>query len=276
MSTTLTRRKVIALARVSTHRQNKLSPKVQLDRIQSYADAYGMEVIAKLSDAESGRKASRIGLNEAIRLAIEHKAVIVTYDMSRLFRDARHMLNTFDLLEKEGAAYASVADQLSTMDGSATAKLFRTILGAICQFQSDLSGQKVAESNRATVLSKRCPRWPQGHRTNGKQPAGWMLDENGYRVPCQEELDTLEKVRSTYESLRYKKRLRIEGGGFRKTADILNAEGVPTISELRARRNNRENRHSKEWTWLNVRTIIQGRGKKHRKKVAAANSTPSP
>jgi predicted site-specific integrase-resolvase len=261
--------KVIALARVSTERQNKLSPVIQIQRIRSWAAAMGYEVIEELSDAKSGRKAMRDGLKRAIELACEHKAIIVTYDISRLFRNARHLLNTFDLLEANGAAYASVTDGVNTKDNSAFAKFMRTMLGAIGEFIADQAGEKIAASNSATVRRL-------GHRTNGMQPAGWKLDEQGHRVPCERELATLDAAKLAYEEAKFSNAYR-QVGRWRRAVGLLEEWGVPTISQIRAERNNRENRKLQKWTVKSLKYLLLDRERpaKRRGKKVASTSTPT-
>src|SRR5688572_11706695 len=106
------RGKIVSLVRVSSYGQTRLSPTLQRNSIRHYAKSQHYDIIAELSDAKSGRKIERDGLQKAIELVIEHKAILVCYDSSRLFRNTRHMLNTFHLLEENGAAFLSVTEPL--------------------------------------------------------------------------------------------------------------------------------------------------------------------
>ncbi len=240
--------KVIALARVSTELQKKLSLTLQLARIRSWASAMGYEVIREFSEVMSGRKENRVGVQTAIDLACQEKAIIVTYDSTRLFRNMKHMLNAFDKLDAHGAAYASVTEpMMDTRNGSASANLVRTIFGAIGQFFSEQSGEKIAMQNKATVKERKSEQWPEGHRTNGSQPIGWKLDENGHRVPCEEERASIAAAKQAMIEVGKKE------GRCTRAAKLLNERGVLTISEIRARRNGRENRRCPEWTVNAVR-----------------------
>ncbi len=235
---------VIAYLRVSTELQKRISLGVQEDRIGMWSNSHGLKLIKTIAETHTGRTAKRKGLQDAVSLACETGATIVTYDMTRLFRNARHALNTFDRLEQAGAAYASVSDDINTRNNSAYAKLFRTILSAIGEFVADQSGEKVALSNAATV--KRL-----GHRTNGVQPAGVMLGEDGHRIPCPEELSIIEAAKQAVIEVSSPSAIAdmdLFYGKWTRAANLLNERGVLTISELRARRKRRDNGKCVLWT----------------------------
>jgi DNA invertase Pin-like site-specific DNA recombinase len=249
--------KAIALTRVSTERQKKLSPMVQLNLIKTWCKARGYELIATFSDVQSGRSKDRDGLEMAVELACAEKAVLVTITMDRLFRSAGYAEEVFKQLDEAGASYATVDGVINTCDNSAAGKLVRGILAMIAQFVSDQSGERVAESNKATV--KRL-----GHRTNGAQPIGWKLGPEGARVRCEEETATVAAVHKANRSL--------EGCTRRwsRLAAMLNNHNVPTIAVIRARRNNRECRlGSQKWTvssvrWIALRLYKKKRNRKQR------------
>jgi DNA invertase Pin-like site-specific DNA recombinase len=252
--------KVVALARVSTEKQLKLSPSVQINRIKAWAKSQGYEVIGEMSDAKSGRRADRVGLKLAMNMAIEQKAILVTYDSSRLFRNALHMLKTLEKLEEAGAAFATVTEPLmDTRTNTSFARFFRTLMGAISQLYSEQGGEKIADSNRATVKKL-------GHRTNGKQKAGWRLKpiiRNGEivsykRVRVPEEEAVIAQCLHAADSVGF------HPGRWTRAAKLLNESGVPTINALREYRVGYKNGHL--WTadlvrkfrlqWFDVVTYV--------------------
>ncbi len=259
---------VVALARVSTERQNVLSPRMQIDRIKAWCKAMGYEVIAEMSDAMSGTRADRAGLEAAVAMVCARKCLLVTYDIERLFRDSRHMLNTLHLLKENGAAYCCVTNAIfDTRDGSAFAECARTIFAAVGQMFAAQTGEKVALQNWATVKERVSEQWPKGYRTNGPQPVGWKLDENGYRIPCELELDAIAQAKQALAEVGGKPDAGMWArttGRWARAARLLNDRGVPTISEIRARRNNRENRSATKWTVKAVQRATMDEGKRMR------------
>lgn len=200
--------KAVALTRVSTDRQKRLSPKIQEQRIRQFCRSQGWAVSAVFSDVQSGRDEKRDGLAAAMELACREGLIIVVYDSTRLFRNARQALNTFDHLKAHGAACVSVTDGLDTRDTSPFAKLMRTFMCAIGEYFSDYQGLRIAESNRATVARL-------GYRTNGSQPYGWKI-AGGKRVAVPQQQSIIERIRSYPASVPCV-----------QIAAILNQEGLP-------------------------------------------------
>jgi DNA invertase Pin-like site-specific DNA recombinase len=251
--------KVVALARVSTEKQNRLSPVVQIKHIREWAAKRGYEVIAEMSDAKSGRREDRDGLKKAVQVACEHGAILVTYDASRLYRNQRQFLNTLYLLKEHGAGYASVTEEhMDTRNGSASDNLVRSIFGAVGEFFAAQVGEKIAASNRETVRRL-------GHRTNGKQPAGYRLKKllkgdviryKRVRVPAEEAV--IAQCLHAADSVGF------HPGRWTRAAKLLNESGVPTINALREYREGYKNGHL--WTadlvrkfrlqWFDVVTYV--------------------
>jgi DNA invertase Pin-like site-specific DNA recombinase len=236
---------VIALARVSTKRQDNLSPRAQIEAIRKWAKDRGYEVVKEFTEVVSGRRQDRDGLTEAMALTCEIQGMLVVYDATRLFRNTLLSLQAFSVLASHGAYFASVTENvMDTRDDTPASRFTRTLFSALGQLQSDQQGAKIAYQNMLTVREK-------GHRTNGVQPAGWKLDENGRRIPCELELASIEAAKKALVEVKFVR------GRYSKAARLLNERGVPTISEIRARRNNRENRKATLWTgravqWVNT------------------------
>jgi hypothetical protein len=267
--------KVIALARVSTRRQDNLSPRAQIDAIRKWAKDRGYEVVKEFTEVVSGRRNDRDGCDQAMALACELKGMLVVYDATRLFRNTLLSLQAFSVLASHGAFFASVTENvMDTRDDTPASRFSRTLFSAVGQLHSDQQGAKIAYQNRRTVKERKCEQWPDGYRTNGSQPAGWMLDEKGYRVPCYEERESIEAAMQAVievSSPAAMSDMDLFYGKWSRAARLLNERGVLTISELRARRNNRENRKSPLWNGNAVRYAVLGEEvkRKRAKRIAA-------
>jgi DNA invertase Pin-like site-specific DNA recombinase len=251
--------KVVALARVSTEKQNNLSPVVQVQEIKAWAKSRGYEVIASFSDAKSGRKESRSGLTAAIEMACQHKAILVQYNGDRLYRSLRLTLNALHTLSEHGAYYATVTEKYADTRSSEPADvLMRGVMGLLGEYISLQQGRKIALSNRATVRRL-------GYRTNGKQKAGYRLkkfikgDKTHYkrvRVPAEEAV--IAQCLLAADSVGF------HPGRWTRAAKLLNESGVPTINALREYREGYKNGHL--WTadlvrkfrlqWFDVVTYV--------------------
>lgn len=211
------KRQAVTYRRVSTDRQAKEGQSLasQREQVTRYCKLRNWAVVKHCEDqGRSGRsREERPGLQEAISEARERKGVLVAYSLSRLSRsvvDAAAILNE---LRSAGADLAIVDCSMDT--STASGQLIFNIFSSIAQFESQLIGERIKLANDRTVASK-------GYRTNGGQPAGWAI-VGGVRVPEPRERAVMDRV------LNLSKTVKLPG----EMAEILHAEGVPTISQLR-------------------------------------------
>lgn len=225
--------------RVSTTRQERISPQVQAEKIAAFCQEKGWKLECTLHEARSGRK-ERDELTAAAQLACASGGVLVVYDMTRLFRNAKQGLIVLDSLRDAGAFMYSVADRQDTTDQTAFGKLLRTFMLMMGQYFSDQSGEKIAASNAKT--EKRL-----GYRTQGQQPYGFDIDlDSGVRVPVESEQKTIAVARS----LRRSRSLAL-------VAEALNTRGYVT-------------RAGNQWRAEGVRRILGER----KKRKSPAGSAP--
>lgn len=204
--------KAIAYIRVSTADQ-KLSPSAQKERIRAVCVARGWDLTKTFRDIGiSGRKSDRPGLEDALKYACRHKAVVVVYSLSRLTRSAAHAETLCRRIEESGAALASCTEPIDTT--TAMGRAFFGIVSVFARLESELIGERVRAVNEDTV--KRL-----GYRTQGRQPIGWKI-VNGRRVPCEREIALVARVRELVSTL-----------GVAGACEALRAAGEPTIDQLR-------------------------------------------
>ena len=126
--------RVALYARVSTAEQH---PEAQVDRLRSYADARGLQVVDAFVDhGISGAKASRPALDELMAKAkLRSFDAIVVTKLDRLARSTRHLTQLAGELEALGVDLI-VTDQ--GFDTSTPAgRLLFNMLGAIGEFELD-------------------------------------------------------------------------------------------------------------------------------------------
>jgi len=143
--------KAVMYTRVSTRKQRAsgLGREAQEALIESYARHYGVEIVARFTDTESGKNDDRPGLEAARLAAIAHGGFIVVATLDRLSRDAAFIAN----LMKEGTQF-TCAD----MPAASTFELH--IRAAIAQEER----RKISERTRLAL---------QAAKARGKALGGW-------------------------------------------------------------------------------------------------------
>jgi len=172
-------------------------------------------VISDSGGHNSGRTESRDGYQELIAAVRAGKVDgIAVYDLSRLARNARLMLNLRDELERHQVALA-VATMPNTKFDTA---IGRYMFGQLClaaQLQADLDSERMSAMMRRTFLDG-------GHR--GHDPYGYRgaRDERGQLIHPRQLVvvqEEAEVVRRIWREL--------QRSSFDDIARRLNAEGIP-------------------------------------------------
>lgn len=154
--------------RVSTSQQAEegISLEAQKASIEKRCLAQNLDLQHVYLDAGvSGRRGSnRPSLDAAIEHACRCRGVLVVYSLSRLARSLRDLIDISDRLDRKGAQFISLVEQLDTT--SATGRFLFHQIAAMAQFESDLIGERV----RAAMGHKReqglayCRQAPWGYR----------------------------------------------------------------------------------------------------------------
>ena len=147
----------------------------QIDACKERAREKRLEVVGTFTDdKKSGKEIrGRDGLQDAMRLASERRAVILAYDLSRVSRSLTESFRIVEELDKGGSALMTVSGpQVDT-----TSPLSKTIFGfavLINQYFREQSGQ----------LTKESLDWRrQQGMVTGTVPYGWYKDKNGRAQP---------------------------------------------------------------------------------------------
>lgn len=222
--------RVTGYCRVSTAEQaaDGLSLDAQEGRIRAWCEAQGAELVEVIRDeGVSGTKllADRPGGRRVAHELDTRKPTtdaVVVVRMDRLGRDAAEQIALLKRFRTGKVGLVAIAQQidLATPHGRAMAQI-----GAVF---SELERALIAERTTEALAELRS----QGRAWN-HAPFGWQSVE-GYLEPDPDEQETLARAQE----------LRDEGKGFKRIADMLNEEGLPT-------------KRGGPWHAMSVRSVLQ-------------------
>lgn len=86
-------------------------------------------------DKTTGSKLSREGLNMAIEVLREGDTLVV-WKLDRLARSLKHLIEVITLLDKKGANFKSITDQIDT--STASGRFFFHVMGSLSEMERDL------------------------------------------------------------------------------------------------------------------------------------------
>ena len=181
---------------------NTLSPEVQEERIRALAAAHGDDDVRIVLDLDvSGAKVEeRRGYMELVAAIESGEAhAVYAYDLSRLHRNLAEATRFFDLARERDVPVRLVADSIDT--ASASGRLMLNVLGAMNQWTSEVTSEKIKASlrRREETTDKR-----NGGRLFGSRPS--------------------ESVQAVIDAFK-------EGGSYTSAARLLNERGTPTRNE---------------------------------------------
>ena len=199
----------VGYVRVSTEDQarNGVSLEAQSAAIHAWAASLQVSILTTCKDAGisgTGLR-QRPGLQQALQVACEKKAVLVIYSLSRLSRSTKDTLQIAERLDKAGADLVSLSERIDTT--SASGKMIFRLMAVLNEFERD----QVAERTAAVLQHKKS-------RLEAYSPTPYGYARNGTTLIIDEaEQGVLRRIRQ----------MREEGVSLRKIADALNQGGVP-------------------------------------------------
>lgn len=238
--------RVVGYVRVSTAREEMISPELQAQAIRDYCTRRGYTLTEIIEDLDkTGRTFARAGVQRAIELveARDVRAVIV-WKFSRFGRTRTGWAVNLDRVETAGGRLESATEEVDAT--TSTGKFSRGMFAEIAAWESDRIGDewRSAHQNR---LDNGLPHHGQGrfgylyHRTTMNtrggikvcpQGCGMGECENGY-LPIPELVPFVEEMYLRYNS----------GEGCRAVAAWLNSCGITT-------------RKGSQWTDRSVRIYL--------------------
>jgi site-specific DNA recombinase len=215
-----------AYIRMSTDRQED-SPETQKSIIKEYCKKNGHVVTRTYIDSgiSGGSMDKRSALLELLMDA-ESKLFegVVVYKYDRAFRNLGEQIATLQKLKRLGVKVMAVADPAA--DG-AGGELIVNILGAVNQFERQLTGERIYHKNRE--LAKK-GKWTG----SGIQPFGYHYDKEEKKLNVvPEEAAVVKRIFDLY----------LEHKSLARVSDILWAEGIKT-------------KLGKTWTATQIRELL--------------------
>jgi len=202
--------KVIGYCRVSTEEQARegVSLEAQREKIEAWAHVMDGELLTVEEDAGISGKMmrNREGLQRALELACDQKAVLVVYSLSRLSRSTKDTLAVAERLGRAGADLVSLSERIDTT--TAAGKMVFRMLAVLNEFERDQISERTSAvlQHKKSKLEAYSPT-PYGYRRLGNQLITDALEQ-----------EIIHRIQS----------LREGGRSLREIASALNAEGVPT------------------------------------------------
>jgi site-specific DNA recombinase len=201
---------------MSTDKQED-SPETQLKIIQEHCERNNHTLIlppyqdsAKSGGFVEGRASLRELLRDAERGVFDG---VIIYKLDRAFRNLGEQIVTLKKLKRLGVKLLAAADPLS--DGAA-GDLITNILGAVNQFERELTGERIYHHNRE--LAKK-GKWTGGSRP----PLGYSYDVSTKKISViPDEAEVIKQMVSSFKKTR----------GTSTTAWDLNSMGLRTRDGL--------------------------------------------
>jgi DNA invertase Pin-like site-specific DNA recombinase len=187
--------KAVIYRRVSSQRQSDEGKSLedQDAELRDYCHAMRWAIIGNFKDVESGRREKterRFGLDKAVRMACEHKATLVVYDLDRLTRSPLIGEEIFDRLRQSGAQL--VVKSLGIDTNSPGGELVLMVMLSVARWLSRNIGAGVMRANRQSKDRN-------GYRTQGCHPFGWQWNpEAGQRIRNPTQQLTLAKIHAMH------------------------------------------------------------------------------
>jgi DNA invertase Pin-like site-specific DNA recombinase len=160
--------KYVIYYRVSTDKQglSRLGLEAQEQQVEMYLQSKpDAEIIDTFTEIDSGHKANRIELNNAVALAKKHKATLLVAKLDRIARNVRLFLELLDTVNIEFT-------DLPNLGNGTDARLVLTQLSAFAEWEAS----KISERTKAALQAKKARGEPMGimgkeniKATNGKR-----------------------------------------------------------------------------------------------------------
>jgi site-specific DNA recombinase len=175
----------------------------------------------------------RVGFREALYQVCQVEGVLVCYNLARLTRSIRDMIEIVDTIERHDADLALVTDNVYTKSPSGRA--FLRIMAVLCEWQREVQ----AEHTSDVMLRMQ----EDGRRVSGQPPMGFRL--------CAADPTRIEPNPEEQGSINLAKAMRQKGASYRAIATELERRGCKP--------------RGKRWHRASVRSLL-GLRKRRRKR----------
>lgn len=202
--------KLVGYVRVSSESQaDNTSLAEQKKKIEAYCFAFGHELVGLFEEVGSGKEASdRPQFQNALEMVRTSADGIIAAKLDRLARNTRDVLELVeDVLQPANKALILLDLQVDTT--TPQGYMILTVMSAVAKLERDIINERTQGGRRAKA--------EQGGYAYGSPQFGQDAVE-GELVVNDDEQKAIEVIR----------RHRRSGKSYRKIADYLNAQGIPT------------------------------------------------
>ena len=240
----------IGLIRVSTDKQASAGNGIEAQRLalSDYAEREGLllkEVVVEAGISGGTSIEKREGLLKVLSLLGKGDVLLVSkYD--RLSRDLLGLLTIERLVNRKGARIVATSNAEASGDDP-SAKLLRSMLGAVADYEKALIGIRTKDAHNARVAAGKAV---------SHAPYGLSKDANKNLVPNPREAEVLQLIQELRNTRYGKAKNRLTP--WHLVAAQLNERGIKT-------------RSSGDWTMANVRFVM----KTHQRYAHLFNDPPS-
>lgn len=222
----------VGYVRVSSPGQanNGISLDAQRDKIKKWVELNDATLLDIFSDEgiTGSKDDKREGFQRAMDVAINNKAALVVYNLSRFSRSLRNTLQQAERLRHGGADLVSLSENIDTT--TAAGKMVFNMTAVLNQFYID----QTSEATRSALEHRRS----QGKKTGGFVPYGYTVDKDGRLHKDEQEQRTIQRILRHYRN----------GKRYVWIARRLNATGVQT-------------KRGKRWEIQTVKNVIKANTK---------------
>jgi site-specific DNA recombinase len=222
--------RAVAYIRVSTARDDMVSPELQLPAIDDHCARYGYELVEVIEDLDlTARFWRRRQAERAVAMIEAHTAdVIVLWKWSRLARNRRDWAVAIDRVEVAGGRLESATEPVDAT--TSTGRFTRGVLAELAAFESERTGDVWREVHARRVR--------QGLPANGKARFGYRVVD-GVHAPDPETGPVLADLYHRY----------VAGESVYTLVEWLNRNGFRTVAGY-------SKRGPGPWTQMTLRRVL--------------------
>ena len=244
-------KKAVAYCRVSSLSQEERETiQNQVDFVEDYCKLNNIELehVYK-DDGVTGTLplGERPAGQELLRDAKKGKfTLLLVFKLDRLGRSTQVILNAVEKLDKMSVKVRSMTEPFDTSDASG--KFLLTILAGVADLERTNILQRMTLGRIRSIKS--------GKWTNGLPPYGYSVDDEGHLVVNDDPIPHMDMrvsdvIRQIFDST-------VQGNSLKKTADRLNAMGVPPYYVIYRpqKKKERKTNHVSKWRVDNVHRIV--------------------
>jgi len=124
------------------HEYRGQDPEVQLRELREYVELRGWTIGEVYTDAVSGAKYTRPGLNRLVADAQRRRfSAVIVWRFDRFARSVSHLLRALEQFQALGIDFISLSENVDT--STPTGKMVFTVLGAVAELERSLIAERV-------------------------------------------------------------------------------------------------------------------------------------